>query len=76
MLLGVRVSLSLVEAEVPRNEVPKCHVDGEALLADPDDVIHAEVSQLIQHHRLIVGVGRLVLVGFDAPHVPEEEYSG
>lgn len=44
MLLGVWVSLPSVKAEVPRDEVPKCHVNGEALLADPDDVIHAEVT--------------------------------
>lgn len=50
MLLWVWISLPLVEAEVPPNEVPKRHVDGEAFLADPDDVIHAKVTQLVQHH--------------------------
>lgn len=50
MLLGVWISLSLVEAEIPPNEVPKGHVYRESLLADPDNVIHAKVTQLVQHH--------------------------
>lgn len=74
MLLWVWVPLPPDETEVPRDEVPKCHVDGESLLANPDDVIHAEVTQLVQHHRLIIRVGRLVLVRLNAPHVPEETF--
>lgn len=49
MLLGVWVSLPPVEAKVTSNEVSKGHMDGEALFADPDDVIHAKITQLVQH---------------------------
>lgn len=56
MLLGIWVPSSLVEAEVTGDEILKGHVNGEALFADPDDVVHTQVAQLVQHHRFIVRV--------------------
>lgn len=72
MLLLVWVSSSFMQAEVPLEEVCEGHVYGEALFTDPDDVVHAQVPQLVEHHGFIVGVGGLVLVWFDAPHIPEK----
>ena len=50
MLLWVWVSLPLVQTEVPGDKVIKSHVNGESLLTDPDDVVHTQITQLVQHH--------------------------
>lgn len=70
MLLDI-LDVSLpVKAIVAKSEGLEGHVYREAFSANANNVVHAEVAQLIQHQRVIVAVGSLVLVGLDAPYVP------
>ena len=41
------------------------------LLANPDDLKHAQILQLVQHQLLIVVVWCFLHVGLDTPHIPE-----
>lgn len=51
-------------------------MDRESFLADPDDIIHAQIPQLVKHHQFIVGVSRFAFVRFNAPDIPEEKRWG
>ena len=59
-----------MQAVVAGDEALEGHVYRKALPPDANDVVHAEVSQLVPNQSVVVAVGTLVFVGLDATHVP------
>lgn len=46
-------------------------MNGITFLANPDDLEHAQILQLVQHQLFIVVVWCFLHVGLDTPHIPE-----
>ena len=61
---------SHMQAVVAGHKALEGHVYRKALPSNPNDVVHAEVSQLVPNQSVVVAVGTLVFVGLDATHVP------
>jgi hypothetical protein len=62
---------AMVQTPVPLDKLDQCQMNRIAFLANPDDLKHAQILQLVQHQLLIEVVGCLLHVGFDASHIPE-----
>ena len=68
--IGRRKADAADQVPVGLDERREVQVDWVTLAPDADDVQHAQVAQLVQHHSLVVRVGLLLRVGFDASNVP------
>lgn len=48
-------------------------MNGESFLADSDDIVHAQIPQLVEHHQFIVGVSGFAFVWLNASDIPEDK---
>jgi len=61
----------MVQTPVPLDKLSQCQMNRITFLANPDDLQHAQILQLVQHQLLIVIVWCLLHVWLDTPHIPE-----
>lgn len=61
----------MVQTPVPLDKLSQCQMNRITFLANPDDLQHAQILQLVQHQLLIVVVWCFLHVWLDTPHIPE-----
>lgn len=49
----------------------ECHMNWESFTTNPNNIQHAQISQLIQNQRIVVIIRQFVRIRFNTSHIPK-----